>query len=164
MELHWRPLSIRTVFHDHTLGGCRSAHQVGNCGCSRKPLRPCAAIASSIRRRKRMRWSPIHIWALSRLLRPGRPDRSEADRKGRGPPLVSSWLYLAAVYVSHGGPPPRDTIWPEEALESHHCMDSSEAKSADCLCMHRSTLITKMWVPLSWTFWATTSWMSPLRL
>ena len=83
-----------------------------------------------------MRWSPIHIWALSRLLRPGRPDRSEADRKGRGPPLVSSWLYLAAVYVSHGGPPPRDTIWPEEALESHHCIDFSEAKSAGRLPLH----------------------------
>ena len=49
---------------------------------------------------------------------------------------MSSWLYLAAVYVSHGGPPPRDTIWPEEALESHHCIDFSEAKSAGRLPLH----------------------------
>ena len=154
--MHSKVRRYRTTVNDHMLAAWLPRCQVGYCGCSKNPQSPDWARMTSNSSKNLSNLSPMLTWAHSRNEIPGMPRGWSPLRTGRGPPAA----VRAMVYVSHGGPPPAPTIWPESTLSLHQGSASGFARSPDCLCMQRSIERAKIWVPSAATLWSIMEWMS----
>ena len=106
------------MLHQTLAGSFLAAHS-GNWGCSKKPAPPDLASPSRASSKKRMSLDPMRHCCHCLGFRLGKPRGHVPDRSGGGSPSSKR----AAVYVSHGGPPPIPQIWPDAicAIQNSSC-------------------------------------------
>ena len=139
-EVQWS-FFIHLIAGDaHVLAGRWSHAQTGKAGCSKKEQPPVTAHQKVISIKNCIKIVPSCVCLHCLALLDGRPFGSSNLRTGGGPPAS----IRAAVYVSHGGPPPTPQMAPFLILSVQKVRLRPVAKSPVAPCRQKSTLTQKM--------------------